>query len=36
MIEIEYGDIEIVDDTIQEEVDNVIEFENDLDIIQEE
>lgn len=35
MIEIEYGDIEIVDDTIQEEVDTAIEFENDLDIIQE-
>jgi hypothetical protein len=35
MIEIEYGDIEIVDDTIQEEVDTdiIIEFED--DIIQE-
>lgn len=35
MIEIEYGDIEIVDDTIQEEVDNIIEFEDDLQFIEE-
>ena len=35
MIEIEYGDIEIVDDTIQEEVDTVIEFEDDLELVQE-
>ena len=35
VIEIEYGDIEIVDDTIQEEVDTVIEFEDDLQLVQE-
>lgn len=35
MIEIEYGDIEIIDDTIHEEVDTIIEFENDLELTQE-